>query len=409
MIHSLHLTNFKNFKDATLKLGRLTLLVGANASGKSNLRDAFRFLHAIGQGYTIAEILGEKYVEGGALQWKGIRGGVAETARHGKKSFALETHLGLERVRFVHRIEVVLTKHGPRVVKESLHHNEQPVFVAGPATGANGKLAVQPDAQPTKWLRYESQQPVLTQFLQQLPRADQREHLRQPVLKAIADLKSMRFLDLAPEAMRRPSVPGQTTLGDRGENLSSVLQAMCESRQTHNSLREWIKQLTPMDVADFEFVPDATGRILVTLVESDGSRTSAHSASDGSLRFLGVMAALLGPKKERLIFMEEIDTGLHPTRLHLLMELVEHSVAAEKMQLVGTTHSPYLLAMLSERAREDAHLVYRLEGSAEGRIRRIMDIPDARRLLKEQGLARLYESGWLEDTVAFAETAETAK
>ena len=42
MIKSLHLKRFKNFQDATLTLGPLTILIGANASGKSNIRDAFR-------------------------------------------------------------------------------------------------------------------------------------------------------------------------------------------------------------------------------------------------------------------------------------------------------------------------------------------------------------------------------
>ena len=44
MITSLRLKNFKNFADETLKLGPFTVIVGANASGKSNIRDAFRFL-----------------------------------------------------------------------------------------------------------------------------------------------------------------------------------------------------------------------------------------------------------------------------------------------------------------------------------------------------------------------------
>ena len=60
MITSLHLEHFKNFEDATLKLGPFTVLIGANASGKSNIRDAFLFLHGIGRGYSLAEILGEK-------------------------------------------------------------------------------------------------------------------------------------------------------------------------------------------------------------------------------------------------------------------------------------------------------------------------------------------------------------
>ena len=58
MLTSLRLTNFKNFQDTELTLGPLTILVGTNASGKSNIRDAFRFLHGISRGYTLAEILG---------------------------------------------------------------------------------------------------------------------------------------------------------------------------------------------------------------------------------------------------------------------------------------------------------------------------------------------------------------
>ena len=47
MFTSLRLERFKNFKDTELKLGPFTVLIGANASGKSNIRDAFRFLHGI--------------------------------------------------------------------------------------------------------------------------------------------------------------------------------------------------------------------------------------------------------------------------------------------------------------------------------------------------------------------------
>src|SRR5437867_628093 len=96
MIHSLHLTNFKNFKDATLELGKLTLLVGTNASGKSNVQDALRFLHGIARGYTLAEIVGEKWIEGGVLQWNGIRGGVGEIAYCNARTFGVATELELD-------------------------------------------------------------------------------------------------------------------------------------------------------------------------------------------------------------------------------------------------------------------------------------------------------------------------
>lgn len=69
MLEKIQLRGFKSFHDAEVPLGRLTLIVGANASGKSNLRDALRFLHGVGQGYALAEILGEKYGPGGVLVW----------------------------------------------------------------------------------------------------------------------------------------------------------------------------------------------------------------------------------------------------------------------------------------------------------------------------------------------------
>ena len=78
MITSLRLVDFKNFTDETLHLGPFTVIIGANASGKSNIRDAFRFLHGIGRGYTLAEIIGGKYGGGGQIEWEPIRGATKE-------------------------------------------------------------------------------------------------------------------------------------------------------------------------------------------------------------------------------------------------------------------------------------------------------------------------------------------
>jgi chromosome segregation ATPase len=58
MISKLRLQNVKNFRDATLPLGKLTVLVGTNASGETNLIDAFRFLHGVGRGNTLADVIG---------------------------------------------------------------------------------------------------------------------------------------------------------------------------------------------------------------------------------------------------------------------------------------------------------------------------------------------------------------
>ncbi len=133
MIQELRLRGFKNFLDATLPLGNLTLLVGTNASGKSNLRDAFRFLHGVSRGYTLAEIIGEKWIEGGSLQWKGIRGGTREAGYCGRLMFSLEAVLSTDATdTYRYRIAVGLNGNGrpPRVIQESLYFSE-PGLVRG--------------------------------------------------------------------------------------------------------------------------------------------------------------------------------------------------------------------------------------------------------------------------------------
>ena len=99
MITSLHLKDFKNFADEKLRIGPFTVIVGTNASGKSNIRDAFRFLHGIGRGYTLAEIVGGKY----GADWKPIRGSAGGIVRFGTRKstedfspFALEVGMRLD-------------------------------------------------------------------------------------------------------------------------------------------------------------------------------------------------------------------------------------------------------------------------------------------------------------------------
>ena len=86
MITSLRLVNFKNFADETLRVGPFTVIVGANASGKSNIRDAFRFLHGIGRAVQPSRrLLVASTVPEVNLEWdQAIRGAPNEIARVGQ-------------------------------------------------------------------------------------------------------------------------------------------------------------------------------------------------------------------------------------------------------------------------------------------------------------------------------------
>ena len=75
MIDRIVVENFKSLRRVDLTLGRMNLLVGANASGKSNFLDLLRVLQGIGNGFTFSQILDGKPQSATSAVWDGIRGG----------------------------------------------------------------------------------------------------------------------------------------------------------------------------------------------------------------------------------------------------------------------------------------------------------------------------------------------
>ena len=138
MITSLRLRDFKNFADETLFLGPLTIIVGANASGKSNLRDAFQFLQGIGHGFTLSEIIDGRFGPGGLVLWSGIRGPGLELFRFGQDTFALDVSLQLDENQLEYSIEVGTEANSVgffRVVREELRVGDRWIFTSHPGAG----------------------------------------------------------------------------------------------------------------------------------------------------------------------------------------------------------------------------------------------------------------------------------
>ena len=185
-------------------------------------------------------------------------------------------------------------------------------------------------------------------------------------------LANMRFLDFVPDRMREPGFPG-SKLGDSGQNLAVALEEIHIDPERKKILTSWAQELTPMDVSGFDFPRDPSGRVHLQIRETNGRRVSAYSASDGTLRFLGMLAALLTPNPADLYFFEEIDNGIHPNRLWLLLELIERQTAKNGVQVITTTHSPDVLNLINDQTFESTSIVYRDEDSADAIIRPVAD------------------------------------
>ncbi len=407
MITSLRLKDFKNFADETLRVGPFTVIVGANASGKSNIREAFRFLHGVGRGYDLAEIIGGKYGAGGQMEWGPIRGAANEVIRINKSinglpisanpGFVLATELMVNHEKFDYTIEVSpeIEKSGFRITFEQLRMAEETVYKRPRSTYGDQKIVIGND----HTVDIKLDRPALVQILE-MRRPFQGE--RERIQLVVDFLSSMRFVELSPNLMREPVFPNQTRLGNQGQNLPAVLNEICADAKRKRNLADWIDKLTPMDVRGFEFPSDPSGRIHLKIQEP-GIAISAYSASDGTLRFLAMLAALLGKDRPRLYFIEEIETGIHPARLWLLLNLIEKQTAKGGIQLMATSHSPDMLTFANDTTFENTSVVCRLDDADDAIIRRVAELPNAVELRGSQGLGRLHASGWMEDALAFTE------
>jgi hypothetical protein len=456
MLTALRLRNFKNFEDETLRMGPFTVLVGANASGKSNVRDALRFLHGVGRGYSLADIIGGRYGAGGQEEWPPVRGAIDEIVRFGEDSFRLTVNMkhkwledsGGKYFRpWEYDIEIGREAKGSspfRVSHESLAYAGETTFTsrldradvigeeASPTgrrdaavrrPGGPGHMPIRVAAegeQEGSELRLDVNRDCPALLAVQKGEKVARHHRgRAELMQGM--LANMRFLDFSPARMRRSAFPGQTVLGDRGDNLPTVLKEICADDKRRRVLVEWARELTPMDVADFEFPVDpTTGRVQLALREAGGGTVSSHAASDGTLRFLGLLAALLTadgsaktalahPDRAGLYVLEEIESGIHPSRLRLLVELIESQVAKGHMQVLATTHSPALLSMVNDETFEHTSVVCRCPSKSGAVIRPVAELPDAERLRESQGLGRLHASGWMEHAVSFADNSRTGR
>ena len=407
MITSLRLVDFKNFADETVRMGPFTVIVGANASGKSNIRDALRFLHGIGRGYMLADVVGGMYGVGGQFTWQPIRGAANEIVRFQRDEFSLE--IGLKLSDAEQRYSITVEREpiaGLWAVKgeEFIGSSERLV-----ATRDGDRLRTVCEKEgwnPTT--RELSQIHPKQSALSQIPRANMPDQTDSDVrgresAAMLEFLGQMRFLEPSPERMRQPAFPGQIGLGDSGEYLPSVVKNICSDPERQQTLAKWLCELTPLDVLGFQFEKDPSGRIHLFLEEGNQRRVSADSASDGTLRFLAILAALLDERPAPLYVFEEIDSGIHPLRLRLLLDLIERQTERKNIQVITTTHSPEFLSMVGDRTFENTSVICRLPDSDNAIVRSVAELPNAAELRRSQGLARLHASGWLEDAVYFTE------
>jgi predicted ATPase len=134
-------------------------------------------------------------------------------------------------------------------------------------------------------------------------------------------------------------------LADGSENLALVLHEL-DFLGVHERIRDYLRRFCER----FDDVKVDVGEGLARAYLREAGLVDMLSAiriSDGTLKFLSLLAALFHPRTPPLMCIEEPEVGLHPEALQLVAEALLE--ASESMQLIVTTHSDALVDSLSDR------------------------------------------------------------
>ena len=370
-IKSLHLKNILSFKDTKLDLQPLNVLIGPNGSGKSNLIDVIALLQA---------------VPGDVPSFFRRHGPISDWVWKGEQPSPIDE------AGFPH-IEAILSDY--QHLRESLRYQLSfAVFSGGEQYNIHSEkleiLSEPPNPPRTvlEWDRVfgiianagysESDEPYQTPLSSNLVRqgrsvlAEFRDPLNHPVATNTATrmsaIKTYRSWHVGRDSpVRNP----QRTDGDPNfleedfSNLALVVNDLL-SRRLEPSLDSYLKRFYESYESLHTRIFGNTIELIVN--EAGMSRPlPASRLSDGTIRFIALLAILCHPEPPPLICIEEPEIAMHPDSVDLIAELLRQ--AAERTQIIVTTHSPWLIGRFS--AEPEAVIVCDMDATEGTRLHRL--------------------------------------
>jgi predicted ATPase len=409
MIKQFRIANFKSYRKATLPLAPLTLLIGANASGKSNAIEALRLLATIASGRRLSEIFQKVQADEIA-----IRGTLADLAYAGSKTLTLGCVLQRERS-ISPWIDLALTLElepsGMRVAKEHIAASDDrfPLYRVEPADSpftqeipvSYNNFSSHGGRKPR--ISCTNQQAVFTQLTTPARFGSEHTKAQQTIPKVTStfqqQLEQILFLDPNPRRMRDYSFIVDNTLQGDGANLSSVLYDLVEQQGQRDQVLAFIRALPEQDIHAVGFLKGPRNEVMVRLSETFGGNEQMRDApllSDGTLRVLAVAAALLSAPEGSLVVIEEIDNGVHPSRAQQLLEQIQRVALERSLRVLLTTHNPALLDALPTVAIPDVVCCYRDPQRGDSRLVRLADLARYPELVAQGSLGDLVTRGVLD-------------
>jgi predicted ATPase len=355
MLNVLAISNYRSLRNLIVPLQCLNVITGPNGSGKSSLYRALRLLADTAQGHVVTSLARE-----GGLQstlWAGPES-ISRAVRQGvypvqgtRRKQPVSLRLGFAGDEFGYLIDMGLPKPDctsmfgldPEIKQEFIWHgaslrpSTMLVERHGPVVRIHGEKGTNIVADSLA--AFDS---MMTHI------SDPRNA---PEMLALREsIRAWRFYDHfrtdVESPARLPQIGTRTpVLGDDGSDLAAAIQTIKEIGD-NQALDSAVADAFPGGRIE---VVSGSGRFTLTMEQHGMLRPlDVAELSDGTLRYLLWIAALLTPRPPALMVLNEPETSLHPDLLGPLARLIAR--ASEKSQMIVVTHAAKLIGALAEQS-----------------------------------------------------------
>jgi predicted ATPase len=416
-LRQIQIWNFKSYSNAILPLAPLTLMIGANASGKSNAIEALQMFSWLAKGRRLDDIFR-------AVQESEVimRGRPSDLTNNDNTHFYLGCCLNSGAWDFlgigVNVGEDALKIRGEQISKYANKEDwlykvpEQKDSLSGSISVTYNNFFKGPN-KPS--IACSEQQAVFTQLISPARFGSKHKRSQTEIPSAchafINALENIIFLDPEPKKMRQSSFPQDKIFRGDGSNLSSVLHGITANLAGKNEVLSFVRELPEQNITDIDYLEGSRGEVLVQLAENFGGGIRWRDASvlsDGTLRILSVAAAILSAPEGSIVVIEEVDNGVHPSRVGALLSSLDRISRARNLSILLTSHNPALLDALPLRALPDVVFCYRDPVVGDSRLVRLSDLKNYAELMAQGPLGRLVTQG-IVDRIAKKPQAESSE
>jgi hypothetical protein len=234
-----------------------------------------------------------------------------------------------------------------------------------------------------------------------------RKEIAEGIQCVLQALSGIFILNPIPSHMRYFS-PLAEKLANDASNMAGVLAALPEDRRAtvEATLQRYVKDLPEKDIQRVwtekvgSFATDAA-----LLCEegwqpgAEPTKVDARAMSDGTLRFLAILTALLTIPERSQLVIEEVDNGLHPSRSDILINMLRTVGASRHIDILATTHNPALLNRLGPEMVPFVVVAHRSPQSGTSELTLLENLGNLPKLLAMGPLGEVAASGALESAL----------